>query len=249
MKDILEAIDTRVKSPLFGYYALSLIAINWAEFFYLIVDSGPAAERIAYFQGATNIASLIYYPLLSAIAYSILYPWIHYLSLWIGIKPTELKISLQARSEHSLIIEKQKLEEAHNKLLASTENELIDRAKRDAELNEIEDEEIRQKLQSEIEELREEREKIKNQLDEKTQTEPQPLTKEQEKILSFITKKGGEIEKFLVFNDTPYGKVKTEYYIEDLISIGYLKDNDYNESSTYALTTKAKKLMIEKGIA
>jgi hypothetical protein len=61
-----------------------------------------------------------------------------------------------------LIIKQQELEDARTRLLSSTEDELIERAKRDAELGEIENKEIREKLESEINSLRKERDEIRN---------------------------------------------------------------------------------------
>ncbi len=81
--------------------------------------------------------------------------------MYLCIKPTELKNTLQAQSEHQLIIKQQELEDARTRLLSSTEDELIDRAKRDAELAEIENKEIREKLESEINSLRKERDEIR----------------------------------------------------------------------------------------
>lgn len=168
MKEILDAIDSRIKSPIFGYFIASLLAVNWQSFFYLIADDSSADIRILYFNNNTDIYSIIFYPAIIAVAYSIIYPWINYLFMFLCTKPTELKNALQAQSEHELLIKKKELEEARSKLLSNTENELIERAKRDAELDEIKDDEAREKLKSEIDHLRQERDDLRSS----TKTKP-----------------------------------------------------------------------------
>lgn len=61
---------------------------------------------------------------------------------------------MQVRSEHFTLIEKQNLQEVRNKMLEQEEFELIGRAKRDQEIENIENEELRNSLQEQINELR-----------------------------------------------------------------------------------------------
>lgn len=252
MKDIIDEIDSRIKSPLFGYFLFSLIALNWEELFYLVVDNSPVSERIAYFHNGTDSLSLIWYPLLMASAYSILYPWLQYIFMFCGTKPTELKNSLQAQSEHKLLIKKQELEEARSEILKSAETELIDRAKRDMELGGIDDKNIREKLQSEIDQLRKERDEISINLGNKTKSKQPSLTTEQEEIILLITSEGGSMGEREIIMNSKFDKVKTEYFLEDLEENGYLLKNYESHPGSeyvYSLTTKSKKIMVDKGVA
>jgi len=252
MKDIINEIDSRIKSPLFGYFMFSLIAINWAPLFYLIMDAGPVSERIKYFRQGTDSFSLFLYPLLVASVYSIGYPWLHYLFIFLGTKPTELKNSLQAESEHKLLTKKQELEDARSEILKSAEKELIERAKRDVELSEIDDEKVRGELESEIVQLRKERDKMRVDTFQSLGTKQSSLTKEQEEIIRLITAQGGSMNEVEIINNSNYDKVKTEYYLEDLENKEYLS-KDYKASPisayVYSLTTKSKKIMVEQGVA
>lgn len=162
VKDVLEAIDSRIKSPIFGYFVIALLFINWESFFFLLIDKGSAEARILYFHENTNRYSLIYIPALIAGIYAVAYPWITYFFMFLSSKPTELKSTLQLQSEHKLLSTKQELEQMRNAILSTEENELIDRATRDEKLSKIEDEAIRKKLQSEIEQLRRERDELGN---------------------------------------------------------------------------------------
>ncbi len=62
--------------------------------------------------------------------------------------------------EHRKTIRKTQLEQSRADLFASKESELIERAKRDEEVLEIEDEQLKEKLKQEIEELRRERNRM-----------------------------------------------------------------------------------------
>lgn len=246
MKDIVEEIDSRIRSPLFGYFIFSLVAINWAEFFYLILGNSDVPERIGYFQERTNILTLVIYPFLIAAAYAVIYPWLQYVFVFLGIKPTSLKNNLQARSEHSLLIEKQKLEDARNELLKKAETELIERAKRDSSLDQIENEDVRETLKSEIEQLRRERDSIRSS----GETRDPKLLDEQKELLRLITEFGGEMLQKEIIERAKYDKVKTEYYLEDLAEKGYLSTDFHHGigEDYYELTTKSKRLMVEDGV-
>jgi len=160
MKEIIEALSARIRSPLFGYYALSVMVINWKPMFNLLFSKKSTLDRILYFDTNTDFYSLVIYPLISSAFIVILYPWLNYLFLIICKKPTDLRNTIQAQSEHSLLIKKQEMEQLSSSLLSGKETELIERAKRDIELKEIENTEVREKLISEIEELRKERDSI-----------------------------------------------------------------------------------------
>lgn len=155
MDDILAALKTRITSPLLGSFALAALATNWQAFFYLIVESGKVDERIAYFQQHTTAVSLLWGPLGFALTFSVVYPWVHYLLMLATSKPLELREVHQLQAEHKVLTKKKELEDARSKILASAERELIDRAKRDQELELIENEQLKQKLKEQLEELRE----------------------------------------------------------------------------------------------
>lgn len=195
MKEILEAIESRVKSPLLGYFTLAFIAVNWKAIFYLLVEDKGAIDRISYFESNTNLFSLLVIPAIAAGIFSIIYPWINYFFLYLCIKPTELRNGLQARSEHNLLIVKQNLEEIRSAMLSSAERELIERAKRDEELNEIEDQEIKEKLKSEIEQLRIERGPLED-----SNLDPQDF-EQPDKLLDFASKYRTRAEKATDYTD------------------------------------------------
>jgi len=157
MNDFIEALKARLNSPVLGYFGLALLAFNWQAFFFLLVQTGDVPARIQFFEQHTTTASLIVAPLTFSLAFSVLYPWVILLVTWMSAKPTELKDMVQANSEHKVLVKRKQLEEARSSLLANAELELIERAKRDQELNKLQNEELREKLRSELEQLRAER--------------------------------------------------------------------------------------------
>lgn len=249
MKDLLDEIDTRIKSPFFGYFLFAALAINWAPIFYLLVHDGHVDARIEYFKENTDFINLFLFPFLLAALYSVAYPWLQFAFMRASTKPTELRNALQATSEHKLITVQQDLEVARNKALKIEEEELIDRAKRDEELNEIEDEELRSKLQSEIDALRSERDKLK---DATATTEGIiQVSTEQIEILKLLADRKRELSGADISKNMKHDQIKTEYLIEDLEAKGYLNKtyDSFNEEYAYYLTTDSKKLLVEKGIA
>lgn len=249
MKDLLDEIDSRIKSPFFGYFLFSALAVNWSPLFYLMMHDGEVSSRIEYFQGNTDFLSLFVCPFLIAATYSVAYPWLQFVFTYTSIKPTELRNALQARSEHKLIEVQKNLEVARNNTLKIREEELIDRAKRDEELNEIEDKSLRNKLQSEIDALRSERDKLKNEKPEKISSSQ--LSDDQIEILKVFAEKSGDLYISDVRKRMNYEQIKTEYLVEDLESNGYLERSydSFNEQYMYKLTTKSKKLLVEIGVA
>ena len=154
MKEIIQALESRIKSPLSGYFAIAFMLCNWRELFFLLADKGTAIERIEYFTNNTSHETLLWYPLLVSIIYTLAYPWLNLAFLYLCRKPTDLRNTLQANSEHKLLVEKNKLESLRSEYLATAEKSLIDQAKRDLEIERIEDESIKQNVQSSIDSLR-----------------------------------------------------------------------------------------------
>lgn len=157
MKEIIEVIESRLKAPTYGYFAFAFVAINWKPLFYLFVEEKDAITRISYFDSNTSFYSLVLYPVAFAAVFSVVYPWINCIMLYLYTKPNEVKNVLQAHSEHKLLLKKQELEKVRAAILSNAEMELIDRAKRDEELNKIENIEIKEQVKSKIEQLRKEK--------------------------------------------------------------------------------------------
>lgn len=157
MKEMLEVFRTRISSPLFGYTVFAFIVINWKCLFYLFASETTALERIKYFEINTTINSLFIFPLILGIVGTIAYPWINFCLLKICSKPTDLINEAQANTEHNHLLKKLAFEKIRAAMKAEEEQQLIEEAKRDNEVESIEDPDVKEKLKYKIENLRSQR--------------------------------------------------------------------------------------------
>lgn len=165
MNDIIDAISTRIKAPYFGYALLAFIGFNWRGLFLLAITVGSPQERLAAFDAQTSFWSLVFFPLLIGGLIALASPWIRFAFNFVSQRPFEYMDNLLLTSEHIKTIRKTQLEQSRAKRFANKESELIDRAKRDEEVLEIEDEKLKEKLKQEIDALRQERDNMSNNLE------------------------------------------------------------------------------------
>lgn len=164
MKDLLDAIGARIKSPYFGYSVFAFIALNWRPLFILIVSTTSPQQRIADFDSQTNVLTLLVYPLLFGFIIALSTPWIRFAFEYISRKPFELSDSLKLEAQNKNLIKQAQLEQSRSEYLAVKESELIERAKRDEALSEISDEDAKAKLSKEIDQLRKLRDNLSSEL-------------------------------------------------------------------------------------
>ncbi|MFV5403985.1 MULTISPECIES: hypothetical protein [unclassified Acinetobacter] len=74
MKDLLDAINTRVKEPYWGFFLISFVAFNWRALFLLCFTNGTAEARLDIFDLNTSFTNLFLYPILVALAITLLTP-------------------------------------------------------------------------------------------------------------------------------------------------------------------------------
>lgn len=160
MNDIVDAITTRFKAPYFGYALLAFFALNWRGIFLLMTSDATPPERLAAFDNETNIYSLVILPLITGAAVAATAHWVRYVFGIISRKPLELIDNLDLEAQHNRSIRQAELEQSRTKLFSIKEVELIDRAKRDEEVEKISDKSEREKLKGELERLRRERDEL-----------------------------------------------------------------------------------------
>lgn len=164
MKDLFDAISSRIKAPYFGYAMLSFIALNWRGLFLLMTTPGSPQDRLSAFDSVTNQYTLFIFPLLAGVLVALATPWIHFCFGFIAKKPSFLIDNLYLESEHNKTIRQAELEQSRANLFAVKEKELIERAKRDDEVANIEDDTTKNKLAGQLEKLRQERDQLSAQL-------------------------------------------------------------------------------------
>lgn len=160
MNDIVDAITSRFKAPYFGYALLAFFALNWRGIFLLIVSDATPPERLLAFDNETDIYSLVIFPLITGAAVAATAHWVRYIFGMISKKPLELIDNLDLEAQHKRAIRQAELEQSRTKLFSIKETELIDRAKRDEEVERISDKSEREKLKGELDRLRRERDEL-----------------------------------------------------------------------------------------
>lgn len=156
MKDVLDAVTTRIKAPYFGYAVLAFIGWNWRGLFLLVMTPGTPEHRLTLFDTHTNMWSLYAAPLLTGLFVAASAEWISFILSWISRKPVHWKETEQLESEHRKNILIADLEKIRNERFSRKEEELIARAKRDEQVKEIVDDDLKKELADEIEALRNE---------------------------------------------------------------------------------------------
>ena len=157
IKEIIESFSNRIRSPFFAYVFFVSIFHNWKEFFFLFFATNTSVkDRITLFNDNTSWEWLILWPLVIGFLFAIISPWIRWFLVWIAEYPIRRRNIVQVRSQSHVLAEKNRLAEEILKSSSIEESDLIEKAKRDAEIAAIENEELREKLQKQIYELREE---------------------------------------------------------------------------------------------
>ncbi|MEQ5807719.1 hypothetical protein J3369_09895 [Alteromonas sp. NFXS44] len=251
MKELVEAVNNRIKTPYFGYAVLSFIALNWRGFFVLLVSEGKPEEKLALFDARTDIYSLLIYPLIIGAVVAATTHWLRYLFGLIERKPKELIENLQLEAEHKKTIKQTQLEQSRSDFFAVKENELIERAKRDEAVADIENSETKEKLRKQLETIRVEREQLSNELQKQQQSKNNLSVEAREILIAASADNHGSILKLRTDNgnniqagNDSFGSedhksfVKYEAALEQLIKFDYVKEIGH-KGDAFELTHKA----------
>lgn len=155
MGDVLDAVSARIKAPYFGYAVLAFFAWNWRGLFLLVMTEGTPEQRLAAFDMYTSVWSLYAAPLLTGVFVAATAEWIRLGFEWAARNPRHKIAMSELREEDQKIKEKLKLQAQRQEIDANEEEKIIERAKReDKAVQEIESEEVKQRLQAELEKRR-----------------------------------------------------------------------------------------------
>lgn len=248
MKEIFDAVNNRIKTPYFGYSVLAFIAFNWRGFFFLVTSSGTPEERLALFDAEVDVWTLFIYPLIVGLFVASSAHWIRYVFALIERKPRWLVNSLMLDEDHQKNIKQAELEQLRGTLFALKENELIGRAKRDELVADIEDEATKEKLADQLSKLREERDRLSNELSGQLGATKNISSIAEEILLAAASDKDGTIMKSVTLDGSEiYSGKKTfgsknkrefakyEQALDDLLDVGFVK-NVGNKGEIFELT-------------
>ena len=100
MKEVVEVVNNRIKTPYFGYSILAFLALNWRGFFFLVLSKGKPEEKLALFDAQTDLYTLLVYPLAIGALVAASAHWLRFLFGVIERKLKELVENLQLEAEH-----------------------------------------------------------------------------------------------------------------------------------------------------
>ncbi|GEM_PF-6082022 len=106
-KFISDSVDERIKSPLLKPFYLSWLVINWKFLITLALSNNPISQRIIAADEYMSIWTGLYLPLISTVAYIIIYPWLTYVVSLIQRIPKELQRLNEIKSENKFLVAKQ----------------------------------------------------------------------------------------------------------------------------------------------
>lgn len=250
MKDLVDAIETRIKSPYFGYAVFAFVALNWEALFVLFLSESSPKDRIVGFNGDTDIWTLLIIPFSFGFFIAIISPWLRLMFEYISRKPFELTDSIKLEAQHKNTIKQARLEQSRAKLFAIKENELIERAKRDEEVAEISDEDAKAKLSKELDSLRYERDMLSNEITQRKSIDFSLSEAAKDLLKEAATDKTGIVmlrntlsSRSFQAGSKTFGKedarefAKYESALEELMLNGYIKERGH-KGEIFELTSK-----------
>ena len=159
MKDVFDAVSARIKAPYVGYAVLAFIAWNWRALFMLVMTGGTPDQRLLAFDSHTNLWRLYIAPLATGLLVAASAEWMSFCFAWISRRPIHWKEMYQLKAEHQKTIAIADLDKLRDERFSRKEEELIARAKRDEKVKEIENDELKRKLEEDLDSLRNEQDK------------------------------------------------------------------------------------------
>ena len=143
IKEIFDALGQRIKSPVFGYILIAFVACNWKPLYYVFFSGDPALEKFNFFDANTDSWSLYLWPLIFGLLSALVAPWVSNWGAWWATKPTNERRIREVNEAHKIISAKNKWAAERETEKANKEQALIDAAKRDLEVKEIDDDDVR----------------------------------------------------------------------------------------------------------
>ncbi|UWQ07369.1 hypothetical protein [Aliiroseovarius crassostreae] len=161
LKDLMEAANSRIRSPFVGSILFVFLVVNWRPLFNLLFGETEVLVRLEYFDTETTWVTLYLVPIVGGIFFAILSPWLNLAGAWVAKKPLALRRDLQhseevARQvfalEQSAKLDKAKAKqiEAKAKREEEEQNRQIEAAERLKRADATGNEELKEKLRSQV---------------------------------------------------------------------------------------------------
>lgn len=156
LKEVYDAFSQRIRSPIFGYVILAFFFVNWKPLFNLFFSNEEISERIMYLEDNTSCTTLLILPLVFGLLAALTGPWVSLLGAMWAKFPTNKRRIREVRAANEVSKIRNELREEQNREIDA----LIASSKQDAEIQNIEDENVRQNIQNQINEIRDDNLKL-----------------------------------------------------------------------------------------
>ena len=153
LKEIYESASQRIRSPFAGYIVVSFLCVNWKALFFLTFADAPITERFEFFDQITNPTTLYFAPISIGFLLTLLSPYLANAGSWWAQYPVSRKRLREINLAHKLASKKNELLAARDQERKILENALIEGAKVDQEVRDLDDE-VQEQLQEKLGKIR-----------------------------------------------------------------------------------------------
>lgn len=161
LKDIYDAHNQKIKSPILGSIILAFIAWNWQAIFYVLFASNSVRMRLEYWDANVLFWQDYLMPLAIGLVLALSMPLISLLGAYASAWPTNELRRFTNKQAHKISLAKDELQQVlelrraeHREELEKKKEELIaSRARQSEELSKIGDEDERDKARMDVEQI------------------------------------------------------------------------------------------------
>ncbi|NIZ62191.1 hypothetical protein DL239_14515 [Sedimentitalea sp. CY04] len=129
VKDITEAWAQRVKSPILGSVAISVVVINWKSFWFLFFAKADVLKKFEFFDSSTNTLTLFWYPLLVGLGLALALPWIQLGGAVLARRPVE-----SLRRHQSDVLHEQRIYQLNHQIREEELRAQLDKTREEAKI-------------------------------------------------------------------------------------------------------------------
>ena len=103
IKDLIEGYKERIKNPIISSLIISFSIYNWRPISILIFSPNKIEDRINYVENQYLNSNVIFYPIIFALAYTIIMPYLNVIATWIIRKANEIQNNRNNRKRLSVL--------------------------------------------------------------------------------------------------------------------------------------------------
>lgn len=150
LKEVYEAWGARIKSNIFGSIIVAFCLVNWRALFFPVFEDAKAVEKFAFFDAQTTVLTLYVWPMFLGLFVALVLPYANNCAHWYVSKPVSAMRSRDDERAHERLLKKNAWLLERNREQELLEQGIIEAAKRDEEVSEIADPELKASTEEKI---------------------------------------------------------------------------------------------------